>query len=762
MLVAMVLIAVAVGGIYRAQRRQARRNRPQAPPAIPLDTKTMAPDFEWGQSANGLPAVKGFAKNMKQSADGSRLEYYDLELRFYQKDGQHYDRVKSAFAQLTTNDHKLYSPNDAEITLDVPVTGTPPHQLTSITTAAINFDSISGQALTDRHVAFTFEDGDGTATGATYDPSAHTLNFLHNVVMNMRGNGPNSKPMKVESDQLTWNESTGVLVLTPWSRLTRDQTIVNAGQATINLKDKHITSIDTVSAKGTDQQPKRLIEYSADAVHVSYNDEHLMDHVTGLGNARLVSHADGSVTTMTGTRVDLVLTGRSILSSATAMGSGYLESKPAPDPKGQTADTKILRADILDLQMKPGGKELEQVKTETVGTLEFLPNQPARHRRILKADRMVINYGEKNEIQSFHTGFIFTPASTETYPSEEDRAKKKQGLATAFTTSRIVDATFDEKGQLKLMHQSDNFQYTEGDRKAQADNATLQNDTNVMDLDRNARISDASGSTTADHIQMQQSTGDFDAKGHAATTRLPESNKSESAMLDKDEATLGTADHITSANRNHLIHYVGNAVVWQTSNRVQADRIDIDRDKKSLIADGKVTTWFEDKPKAEDDDASNEGAPKPARTAPPAQPTFTIVKAPHMVYTDEDRLAVYTGGVDFWRPTMTVKSASLKAYLNPQDSDADSRINHAFGDGKVEIVEFVPADHRQRVGNSEHAEYYTEDGKIVLTGGEPELNDSKRGNTKGATLTYYTDDKKLVTGGTPEKKVQSHLKKKSS
>ena len=274
------------------------------------------------------------------------------------------------------------------------------------------------------------------------------------------------------------------------------------------------------------------------------------------------------------------------------------------------------------------------------------------------------------------------------------------------------------------MKQVGNFQYTEGERKAQADNATLQNDTNVMDLDRSARISDASGSTAADHIRMQQTTGDFDATGHVSTTHLPEANKSESAMLDKDEPTLGTADHVTSANRNHLMHYAGNAVVWQTSNRVQADRIDLDRDKKTLAAEGKVTTWFEDKPKEDPD------APKPAKPAQPAQPTFTIVKAPHMVYTDDDRLASYSGGVDFWRPALTVKSAALKAYLNPEDSDADSRVNHAFADTRVEIVEFVPADHRQRVGNSEHAEYYTEDGKIILTGGEPKLNDSKRGNTK--------------------------------
>ncbi len=131
-----------------------------------------------------------------------------------------------------------------------------------------------------------------------------------------------------------------------------------------------------------------------------------------------------------------------------------------------------------------------------------------------------------------------------------------------------------------------------------------------------------------------------------------------------------------------------------------------------------------------------------------------------MIYTDPDRLASYTGGVDFFRPAMTVKSAALKAFLNPQDSDADSRINHAFGDGKVEVVQYAPDRHR--VGNSEHAEYYTEEGKVVLTGGEPKLNDSKTGNdTRGDKLTWFTDDDRLVVEGAPEKKSQSRLRKKT-
>ncbi len=486
---------------------------------------------------------------------------------------------------------------------------------------------------------------------------------------------------------------------------------------------------------------------------MKYNEAHAIDQITGTGNAKLVAHGDTSDTTITGNRVDLGFVdhdGENVLSTARATGNGYLESKPILDPKGDTADTKLLRSEVLDLQMRPAGKELERVNTQTPGSLEFLPNQIARHRRLLKADRMIINYGVKNEIQSFHA----TGASTETFPSEDDRRKKKTNLANSYTSSKIIDASFDEKGQLKDMKQTDRFRYAEGERKAQADLATLQNDTNVMDLEKNARISDATGSTSGDHIRMDQMTGDFDATGHVSTTRLPEENKSASAMLDKDEPTLGTADRVTSANRNHLIHYAGNAVVWQTSNRIQADRVDIDRDKKTIVADGKVVTQFEDKPK------DNADAPaQAAKPAKPLQPTYTIVKSQHMVYTDPDRLATYTGGVDFWRPTMTFKSVSMKAYLNDDDSDADSRVNRAFGDGKVEVVEF--AQDRQRVGNSEHAEYYTEEGKVVLTGGEPKLNDSKKGNTKGAKLTWFTGDDRWITEGTPEKKGQSRLHKKT-
>ena len=193
--------------------------------------------------------------------------------------------------------------------------------------------------------------------------------------------------------------------------------------------------------------------------------------------------------------------------------------------------------------------------------------------------------------------------------------------------------------------------------------------------------------------------------------------------------------------------------MWQASNRIQADRIDIDRDKKGLVADGQVISQFEDKKKEADVPADAKKA-KPA----PAAPIFTIVKSRHMVYTDADRQAVYTGGTDFWRPGLTVKCVILKAFLNDDKSDADSRINHAFADEKVLITQVAKG--RSRVGTSEHAEYYTDEGKIILSGGEPLLKDSLKGNTQGDKLTYFTEDDKLIVDGAPQKPVKTELHKK--
>src|SRR5262249_41632798 len=150
------------------------------------------------------------------------------------------------------------------------------------------------------------------------------------------------------------------------------------------------------------------------------------------------------------------------------------------------------------------------------------------------------------------------------------------------------------------------------------------------------------------------------------------------------------AAKMETTNDNRKVHYEGGAQMWQGANRIEANTIDLDREKRVLVADGKVVTnlW----------EGAKEDAAAKKKTAPPV---LTEVRAERMVYTELDRLAVYTGGTTMSRGGLNVKSQDLRAWL--ADSPGDSRLAKAFADGAVEIIQLSPAG--TRTGSSGHAEY---------------------------------------------------------
>jgi len=304
------------------------------------------------------------------------------------------------------------------------------------------------------------------------------------------------------------------------------------------------------------------------------------------------------------------------------------------------------------------------------------------------------------------------------------------------------------------MEQSGDFTYEEGERKARAAKATMDAGQNLILLDTGARISDSTGATTADRIRLDQRTGDFTAEGKVASTRMPDkSQKNNSPMLSGDEPLQATARRMDSRNRNRSIRYEGGAAMWQGANRIRADAIDVDREKRSLIADGHVVTelW-----------QSNQDDPK-APKKPVAPPVLTETRAAHLVYTESDRLAVYSGGVVLNRPDMQVKSRELKAYL--AESGAANSIEKAFADGGVEV--FSQSKTATRTGTGEHAEYYPDQQKVILRGPLVKMVEQIAGEpgpkkSQGTELTWWANDDRLLVTGAPEKPVDTRIIRKKT
>src|SRR5580658_187268 len=739
----LVAIVAIIGGLvstYQAQKQAIKAAAPLKPKALPEDANFVGDGTTWSEKASDRACGKYFieAGSNRQTKDSSRVDMRDVTLKLFNKACTAYNLVRTAEASFFNNEKRFYSQGEVQITLNVPMQGKPQHELVSIKSSGVTLNTDTGRAETDQPAAFTFENGDGTATGAYYDPDTHELQLKKDVVVHRHP--PDVKPMTIEAGNLIYHEVAGEVLLTPWGKLTRENTVVEGENPVIKLRNReYIQQVHATKAHGTDlytnpdTHTNRNLQYAADDLLMDFDDKGEVQKMTGDGNAQVVETSESSETTVTGNHVEMgfvVQNKESLLDSVVASGQAVAASKPLPVPGRELTETHILKSDAIEMKMRPGGKDLQNVIARNPGTLEFLPNTPLQHHRILSGKDMVIAYGAQNRIDTFHA----VDVKTQTDPNAEERKKDR---AVSNTSSHEISARFEAAtSKLSFLEQHGGFVYDEGERHARAAHATLDQKQNVIVLETGARMLDASGTTSADKIRMNQSTGDFIADGDVKNNRMPEKDpKKNSQMLNSDDPLQAQAQHMESTNRNQIVHYQGNAQMWQGADRIQADKIDLNREKEhpekhALIADGNVFSTLWQQPK---EDEKKNGA----------VPIMTIVRAPHMVYTDQNRLAVYSGGVQMTRPNMKVKCRDLKAYL--ADSSADSRLEKAYADGAVEIVQVAPD--RTRTGTADHAEYFTGDQKVILRGGDPTMKDSLGGSIKGRELIYTASDGSLQGNG---------------
>jgi lipopolysaccharide export system protein LptA len=736
LLLAILAILGAVGASYYRQRRSLARDAPAAPKSLPLNTDAAATDWVWVKDQGNHRIVEVRARQFRQLNDKGRVEIEGVELKLNKEDQKEHDLVRSAKAEFDQARGLLYSDGEVEITLGIPDEGPPRGRLLGIRTSGVTFEAKTGKATTDRPATFQFDQGDGSAVGATYDPNLAELIMKSKAELHWRP--PNRPPMTIEAAELIYREHDSVVLLNNSARMKRNNTVLDTGSAVVTLKDNAIEKVEAQQATGTDSYPNRKLEYAADKLFMAFAETGEVNQIIGDGHARLVSTSDTGRTNTTADRVEMsfdVSSGESQLTQALLRGKCVMESEPAARPGGVRPENRVLRSETVVIRMRPGGREVAVAQTQAPGRLEFLPNSPGQRHRTLDADRMNVAYGNGNRIESFTA----SEAATRTDPDP----RRGPGTFPVETWSQNLAAGFDPStGQLARLEQWSRFRYQEGERRATAEHATLDEAAGRITLDRSARAWDSTGATSADRIVLDQKTGDVAAQGNVVSTRMPDRKGESSAMLSHDEPLQARADRMDTAGHNQKIHYEGGAIVWQGANRIWGDTVDIDRSARRLTARGNVKTQFVERQQ-----------PEPGKPAPTVAPVVVVVTAAAMAYTEEDRLVRYTGGAHLIRPGLDVKAPQIRAWLN--GSDSDSSLNRAFGDGGVQIVR-TEGERIVRTA-SDHAEYYTAEQKIFLSGGEPTITDSIRGSTRGRELTYYAQNDKLLVNGAEKDPVKTMI-----
>jgi lipopolysaccharide export system protein LptA len=768
-LLGFVAILSTVGWTYYVRLKQQVASAPVKPKKLAAGTTSVFHGWTYSHTSSEKTVITMHSDDF-QELDG-KDELTGVTLDIFNKDGDTYNHVQCAKAEFDVSKGILYSEGEVQITMKVPANDQPKGRLMVIKSTGVSVESKTGKSWTDRPATFTFDRGDGQAVGADYDPNARVLNLHSDVVMNWRGTDPSTIPMKIETAQVNYNERDGKVYLTPWSKLTRDTMSMNAGPATVTLDHGDLRLVETTQANGTDRRPGRNLEYGANQLNVEFNEYNQIRKITGVDQARVVDHGETSQTTITGDRVvmDFETTETdSLLQSAVTQGHSAMESKPVIQPGADPADTRVLKSDTIRTKMKPGGREVDAVETDGPGAIEFIPNAPEKPHRWMNGDHIWIAYGPNNTIQSFRS----IAATTRT---EKPKAKDaKEAPAPALTWSKNLVATFlPNSSQLDKLDQTGDFRYQEGERHAKAERALLDQPNNIINLIGGARMWDSTGSADADKIVTNQMTGDFTAEGHVTSTRMPDKKKdaaSGGGMLSEDEPLHARAKKMISKDNNLNISYEGDAVLWQGSDRLEAETVEIDRNENLLKAHGHVVSQLLDKVKDDGKPKDGKAAQQDGKTDRKTQPdpppstatkarlhVFTIVRAPDLDYNDDTRLAHYGGGATLERPDMTVKGQDIHAFLR-NDSN-DSSLDHATADGHVEVHD-TGLD-RVRDAWSDHAEYFVDQDKVILEGGLPRFVDSTRGTTRGQKLTWYSSDDRLLVDGVPQQPVKSVLHRKT-
>ena len=776
---AVVVLSGAIAYTYKLRADKARHTPRQAAPEVRRGYEAVASSgWRWDKDdpVTNKPMVRVYAKAFQATHDPSTFELHGLALKLFNKDASAYTYISTDQAFFNEGSEQLKSDELVHIVMNVPTEDDAANKDVAakhvqVQTTGVSYYTKTGKASTEKAATFTFPSGSGKAIGADYDPTTRVLHMKSAVALDWIGNGPAENKMHIETSDLVYKELEQKVYLTPWAKLQRQGTTIQCQNAVVLLKDQHLHQVDGEHAFGNDNREDRQTSYSADHLTALFNDGGVLVNIVGDHNAKVTSSQPTAVTTLVGDRADMrfAVETKSVsgvdkqdsnLHLVLADGHAVAESQPTARPGIELADTRTLRSEHIELEMKPDGKDLQEIRTSSQSQLEFRPNRPASQHRTVDASRLRVLYGAGSYADTFLAWNVVTHTDRRSKASGGGgSAKPAAALAPAVTWSDELRAKFQpNSNDVATIEQTGNFRYEEGTRKAWSKKASLDQKTNHMVLDENARVLDESGSTTANEIVMDQSSGDMMARGHVVSTHAPDKKERPgTSMLDTSEPMQATADKMSTRDKNSSIHYEGHAVMWQGANRIMASVIDIDRDEETLHAQGNVVSELTDNKKS---DTSGSLVPNQAMAPETSKPTFTTIYAPELMYRDDTREADYSGGVKLVRDKMTITARELLAFLTPKSpGHDDSSLDHAFADGNVVVVGILGTNHT-RTGTSEHCEYWTSNSKVILSGGSPELKDSYKGVTRGRQLTYFGDDDRLLVDGMEKKLAFTEMKKK--
>lgn len=738
---AMVAVTGVVGWVYWRERAARERAREAPPPPLPQNTAAVASQWEYEIKSGAQSRILVRAQRFEQIKEPAEIRLEGLEMEIRHLDGPRYDLVKSPRGTFRQKEGFLTAEGEVEITLGLTrEPGAEPGRVMRIRTSAVSMDVQSNRAWTDRPAQFDYGAARGQCVGASFDPGTREIVMEGGAEMEWLA-GAGRSPLRVQAAKVIYKEATADVILAAPSRLERGGFELRGQDAFVKLGDEgQLLHVQTSRAFGSNRMPGRRLDYEAGELMVFFGDRAEARKIEATRGARLVSTGPSGLVEITADRLDLEFEAAqegSVLRHALAMGNGKVTHRPVARKERALQGMRVLESEVIHLAMREGREEMERAWTEAPGRIELRPAKAEDPWREVKGERFTFDYGKENVLERFRA----TKAETRTVRRGKDGKHQETR-----TRSEDLLARFDpNSGELAEVEQWNRFEYEQGQRRASAGRARYEARTERVELTGSARVWDTLGVTAAPEIEMDQKQDVMTAGG--GVSALLQQQGGRGGLIEAGEPLRATAERMRVEEGNNRILFEGNAVLWQGEMRLRAQRVKILRKEERLEAEQEVVAEIPD---------ARGGA-----TGARAQ-TVSVVRAPSMVYEGKERRVRFSGGVRLLRPGMTVESRHLLGFFSEEAAGGKTGTRLERLEAERDVVILEEARGRKRTGRGERAEYFPEEERIVLSGGNPSVEDAIRGITRGAVITWYGRQDRMIVDNEGRGPAVSRVKQKGS
>jgi lipopolysaccharide export system protein LptA len=727
-------LLLVVAGVYFYARQRVENALKEVPAKIGVEIQQSAQGFTYSHSEGVHTIFKIQASKSVQYKEGGRVELHDVTITLYGRDSSRFDQIYGADFEYDPRSGDVMGKGEVQMDLEANPEGlVHPDQATPkelknpvhLVTTNLLFNQKTGNAHTREKVSFSLPQADGSALGLSYVANTTILTLQSQVDVSFHGATPArvtaihgmiaKDPRLVDLDLPRLEYGVRRATADKGKLFLRADNTLDHILATGNVQ---VASEDSASEKVQSDQMELLAAEKQNTVN----------SVTFSGNVRVENSGPQPVQGNAG-RVVLNFTGNNVLSTVHSQDNVRLvqHQKPAfPSIGAQSTGAQDVEvtASVIDFVVADG-RRLQRAGTSGAAQIALRPTSGTGQQTLVTAGKFQAGFDDLGQLASLHGSPNARIVSQ--IPGQPDRV----------STSNTLDATCRPDSGIDSIVQQGSVAYSDGERKAWADNATYTPANQMLALTGYPRVVDGGMTTTSRTMRMNRATGDAFADGDVKSTYSDLKAQPNGALLAASDPIHVTARAMTAHSSPSVALYSGDARLWQNANVIQAPSIQFDRNHRSVIAQGTptqpVSTVLVQVEKS--------GKVSPVK-----------ITSDRLTYADSERKAHFEEAVQAKGSDLTITSKTMDVFLQPRDQSISNqlitgsgagtgKIDHIVASGQVAIVQ--PG----RRATGDQLVYTTSDDKFVLTGGPPSIFDAEQGKITGVSLTLFRHDGRVVVEG---------------